>query len=549
MLQSNNLESTKKFHFNTIWFVPLVALLVASWMLYSSWAEQGIQITIIANDADGLEAGKTLVKTRNIDLGEVTNIKLSNDYQNAIITVQMKKGTEKLLTKNTKFWIEKPRVGREGISGLGTIMSGSYINMQPSQEGEQQDTFTMLTQPPLSTPDDHGIRIRLYSKNNSKMEVGTPVHFRGYEVGYIENVGFDIKRSAITYRLFIKAPYDSLVNNTIQFWMTPGLAIKGSAKGLEVKMDSLESFVSGGISFGAINSDLIPQPIKDLTEFQLFSTKEDAVNHRYDQHLSFVVLFKGNMSGLEPGAPVEFNGLRIGTVAEVPFSGMTLDSLYGQQVPHIPVLINIEPQRFSSQFKNAVLTLNQWKERLIEGFKAGMRATLSTSNLLTGAKVVSIAFTKPDANYSQEYFGDYPIFPTTNDSLASMQNKVETLLDTLSQLPLDKSVNELNKTLASTTGAINSINSISKKVDALLAKKETQSLPKELANSLNALNNTLQHYQAQGEIGQNLNQTLKILKQDLEDLQPLISQLQQKPNALIFGTSTQQDQQPQAAHK
>ncbi len=549
MPQNTNLESTKKFHFNTIWFVPLIALIVASWMLYSNWSAQGIQITIVAHDADGLEAGKTKIKTRNVDLGEVTSIKLSDDYKNTIITVQMKKGTAKLLTKNTKFWVEKPRVGREGISGLGTIMSGAYINMQPSQEGEKQDTFTMLTQPPLSTSDDHGIRIRLYSENNSKLEVGAPVHFRGYEVGYIESVNFDIKKGAILYRLFIKAPYDSLVNNTVQFWMTPGLAVKGSAKGLEVKMDSLETFVSGGISFGAINTDLVPQPVKDLTEFQLFSTREQAVNHRYDQHISFIVMLKGNMSGLEPGAAVEFNGLRIGTVTEVPYNGMTLDSLSVQQAPQVPVLINIEPQRFSNQFKNAKLTLDQWKEKCIEGFNAGMRATLSTSNLLTGSKIVSVAFTAPDPEYSLQYYDQYPVFPTTNDSLASMQNKVETLLDTLSKLPLDKSVAELNNTLTSATNAIDSINSIGKKVDALLAQKATQSLPQELANSLNALNNTLQHYQAQGEIGQNLNQTLKILKQDLEDLQPLINQLKQKPNALIFGTSTKQDQQPQAAQK
>lgn len=549
MPQNNNLESTKKFHFNTIWFVPLIALIVASWMLYSDWSEQGIQITIVAQDADGLEAGKTKIKTRNVDMGEVTAIKLSDNYENAIITVQMKKGTEKLLTKNTKFWIEKPRVGREGISGLGTIMSGSYINMQPSQIGEQKNTFTMLAQPPLTTSEDKGIRLKLFSENNSKIEIGAPIHFRGYEVGYIEHVDFDIKRSAITYRLFIKAPYDSLVNNTVQFWMTPGLSIKGSAKGLEVKMDSLETFISGGISFGSINTTQVPEPVKDLTEFQLFNTKEDAINHRYDQHLSFIVLLKGNMSGLEPGAPVQFNGLRIGTVTQVPFKGMTLDSLSGKKTPHIPVLINIEPQRFSSQFKHAELTLNQWRARLIEGFKDGMRATLSTGNLLTGTKVVSIAFTTPDTNFTLEHYADYPVFPTTNDSLASMQYKVETLLDTLSGLPLDKSVAELNNTLSSAANAMSSINSISKKVDALLAQKETQSLPKELAKSLNSLNNTLQHYQAQGEIGQNLNQTLKILKQDLEDLQPLISQLKQKPNALIFGTSTQQDQQPQAAQK
>ncbi|RQW64399.1 intermembrane transport protein PqiB [Vibrio viridaestus] len=547
MPQKSNLESTKRFHFNSIWFVPIIAVIVAAWMLYSDWSERGVEITIVAHDADGLEAGKTKIKARNIDLGEVTSIRLSDDYSNAVITVRMQKEANKLLTENTKFWVVKPRVGKEGISGLGTLLSGSYINMQPSNSGKEKEHFKMLDQPPLSTTDDKGIRIRLFSTDNSKMEVGSPVHFRGYEVGYVEKVGFDIKRSAITYRLFIKAPYDSLVNNTIQFWMTPGLSIKGSAKGLEVKMDSLETFVSGGISFGSTDTNAIPKKVDDLTEFQLFNTEEDAINHRYDEHISYIALFKGSIAGLDPGAPVEFNGIRIGTVAEVPFSGMTLDSLSNSTTPHIPVLINLEPQRFSTRFKTAELTKSQWNKRMIEGFKAGVRATLSSSNLLTGSKMITLSFIKPEKDYKMQYYDNYPVFPTTNDTLASMQHKVEDMLDMLSSLPLDKSVSELNNTLANASKAMGSLTDISDKVDKLLAQKETQALPAQLQQSLDSLNKTLQTYQAQGEVGQNLNQSLMILRQDLEDLQPVIQQLKQKPNSLIFGKPIISDEEPKAA--
>jgi len=549
MSNRNNVESTKQFHFNSIWFVPLIALVVATWMLYSNWSEQGIEITIVAHDADGLEAGKTKIKARNVDLGEVTNIKLSDNYQNTVITVRMQKGTKKLLTEHTKFWVVKPRVGKEGISGLGTILSGSYINMQPSQSGAKKTSFSMLTQPPLSTSEDQGIRIRLFSKNNSKMEVGTPVHFRGFEVGYIENVGFDIKRSAITYQLFIKAPYDSLLNTNVQFWMTPGLSIKGSTKGLEVKMDSLETFLSGGISFGSIKTNRLPKPIEDFSEFQLFSTKDSAINQRYRQHISYMVLFKGSIDGLEPGAPVKLNGIRIGTVAEVPFSGMTLKSMSRYTTPHIPVLIYIEPQRFSIKLRDAKLSLKQWREQLQKGFKAGMRATLSTSSLLTGSKFISVSFIESKKDYTWDHYGKYPIFPTSNNGLASMQHKIESILNTLSKLPIDKSVEQLNNTLKSATTALNSINNVGKKVDHLLAQKETQSLPADLSRSLESLNKTLQSYHTQGEIGQNLNQSLLILRQDLEDLQPIIQQLKQKPNSLIFGKPTLADQKPQAAIK
>jgi paraquat-inducible protein B len=545
---SDNLESTKKFHFNTIWFVPFIAIIVAGWMLYSDWSQRGIEITIIAQDAEGLEANKTTIKARNVDLGEVKKIKLSDDFQTAIITVQMQKGSEALLTENTKFWVVKPRVGKEGISGLGTILSGAYINMQPSQAGKAREIFEMLKQPPLSTTEDKGIRLQLFSTKNSKMEVGAPVHFRGYQVGYIEDVNFDIDRSAITYRLFIKAPYDALVNNTVQFWMTPGVSVKGSAKGLEVKMDSLETFLSGGISFGSIDTAVVPQPIKDLTEFELFPNKEEAINHRYDQHISYIALLKGSISGLEPGAPIEFNGIRIGTVAEVPYRNVVLDATTTSSKPQIPVLINIEPQRFDHDF-NDKSSLDYWKNQFEQGFKKGGRATLITSNLLSGSKIVSIVYGKEDEAYKPQVYDGYSVFPTTNDSLATMQNKVEVILDKLATLPINQSVEQLNTTLASTNQTINSINAISKKVDALLARKETQALPAEVSRSLDSLTKALQSYQGQGDIGQNLNQNLMIMRQTLEDLQPILQQLKQKPNSLIFGKPTVADLQPQAAGK
>ncbi len=432
--QNPNVESTRNFKFNTIWIVPLVALIVSGWMIYDNWAQKGPEITIIAKDADGLEVGKTKVKARNVDIGEVTNIKLSNDFTHAVITLQMNKGTQPLLRTNTKFWVVKPRVGAEGISGLGTLLSGAYINMEPGNEGAKKSQFQMLDKPPLSTVNDKGIRIKLFSTQSTKLEVGTPVHFRGYEVGYIEDVGFDIKRGAITYRLFIHAPYDALVNSNVRFWMTPGLSVKGTAKGLEVRVDSLQSLISGGISFGSIDEQKAPHPVKDLTEFQLFTSKQEAEDNRYDKFIYYVMLFHGSIAGLEVGTPIEYNGIQIGTVTQAPFRGASIETLDTETSPPIPVLVRIAPQRLEYNFNDSVLSLSKWKNKFKQAFEKGARATLNTSNILTGAKIVTVKYVKNAKPQKVLTFGKYNVFPTTSDSLATMQDKVEIILNKLAAL-------------------------------------------------------------------------------------------------------------------
>ncbi|MCL9779827.1 intermembrane transport protein PqiB [Vibrio sp. S4M6] len=547
--QHPNIESTRRFKFNTIWIVPLVAFIVSGWMIYDNWSQKGPEITITAQDAEGLEVGKTKVKSRNVDIGEVTNIQLSNDFKYAIITLQMNKGTQALLRSNTKFWVVKPRVGAEGISGLGTLLSGAYINMEPGNEGAKATKFKMLAKPPLSTVNDKGIRIRLYSTQNTKLEVGTPVHFRGYEVGYIEDVGFDIKRGAITYRLFIHAPYDALVNSNVRFWMTPGLSIKGTAKGVELRVDSLQSLITGGISFGAINEEKAAHPVKDLTQFRLFTSKQEAEDNRFNKFIYYVMLFNGSVAGIDKDTPVEYNGIQIGTVMQVPYKGASIETLENQANPAIPILVRIAPQRMEYNFSDSKLTLDDWRKKFSDAFKKGARATLNTSNLLTGAKIVDVQYIKNPKPQKVTKFGKYAVFPTTSDSFATMQDKVETILSKLAALPLNQTVAELNQTLKAATATLQQLDKVSANTNKLLANKETQQLPEKLSQSLKSLDSTLTDYQSEGVVGQKLQQSLSSLQRTLDELQPLLQEIRQKPNSLIFGKSQRSDIEPKAAQE
>ncbi|MCZ2723447.1 intermembrane transport protein PqiB [Marinomonas sp. 15G1-11] len=546
MEENKNIESLRRVHFNSIWLVPLIAIIVAGWMLYQNWASQGPVITLIASNAEGLEAGQTKLKARNVDVGRVIDIRLSNDYDKAIIKVRMNQGTQKMLRKDAQFWVVKPRIGKEGVSGLSTLLSGAYIDMSPGEQGKESDEFTLLSQPPLSTKTE-GIRILLNSHNTAKLDVGTLVHFRGYEVGYVEEVGFDTAAGSITYRIVVKAPYDALVNDAVQFWITPGLLFKSSVQGFEVRLDSLETFVSGGISFGLGKDKLVGNSVKDLTSFHLFASKEEANHNLYDKTIEYLFLFDSNVSGLAAGADVEFRGVRIGTVMAVPFTDIAMDATTSFDRPVIPVLARIEPQRLHDWSVSGEQSVEKWKELLDTRIKQGLRAKLEIGNYLNAARVISLDFMDNPPAPGMTEFAGYDVFPTAPDSLADIGGKVSTLLDSFADVPLKQTFEQLGQTMAEANETLRQLQSLSNSVEQLLEKSETQQIPDDIAEVMKQLNLTLESYQANGQIGRPLRENMLSLGRSLNELQPLLRQLREKPNTLIFDSKPRLEVQPKAA--
>ncbi len=541
-----NVESLRRVRFNSIWLVPLVAILVASWMLYQNWASQGPLITLIAPNAEGLEAGQTKLKARNVDVGQVVSIRLSDDYDKAIIKVRMNQGTQKMLRQDAKFWVVKPRIGKEGVSGLGTLLSGAYIDMSPGEQGEESSDFTLLSQPPLSTTKE-GIRILLHSTDSAKLGIGTLVHFRGYEVGYVEEVGFDVNTGSITYRVVVQPPYDALVNSAVQFWITPGVSFKSSAQGFELTLDSLETFLLGGISFGLREGKAAGIPVKDLASFSLFASKKDADNNSYEEAIEYVFLFDANVSGLTPGANVEFRGVRVGTVLEVPFTSGEMRSLTTQDRPVIPVLAKIEPQRLNALTTSGAVSVQNWKELLNDRIEKGLRARLEIGNYLNAAKVISLDFMDNPPPVKLTVFENYQVFPTGPGSFANLEGKVGDFLDNLSEIPLKDTFQQLGQTMNEASETLRQLQAMSESVQLLLEQTETQQLPEDISSVMAELNLTLQTYQANGQIGRPLRENMVSLGRALNEFQPLLRQLRENPSTLIFDTTNRSDIQPKAA--
>ncbi len=543
MSDSQRAERRTQRSLSPIWIVPLVALLIGAWMIYDNLSKLGPSITLIMDNAEGIEAGKTLIKTRNVEVGRVETVKLSDDLNHAEITARMSPQAEDMLNAETRFWVVKPRIGREGISGLGTVLSGAYIQLLPGTSKETKEVFDVLEQPPVAPPDAKGLRINLISEIGNAISTGDPVTYQGYTVGRVEDSHFDPEKREMRHRLYIQSPYEVLVTNTTRFWTASGLDVRLDSEGFRVNVASLESLVGGGITFGVPENATMGRQAKEGANYVLFNDEDSAKEGRYSQYLEFVLLVDDTVRGLSPGAPVEYRGVRIGTVVSVPwnFTAPQPDSLSRFA---IPVLIRIEPQRFDDSVQD--VDAEQWQRRLERMFTHGLRASLKSGNLLTGALFVDLNFYPEAVPFQRMTFAEKQVFPTTSGGFAQIEQKVSNLLDKLNNLQIEPILGTLNQTLLSTQQTMDKMNAIAASVDALLADPATGQLPDNVNSTMRQLRDTLQGFAPDSPGYNELTQTLSRLESLMRDLQPVIRTLNDQPNALIFDKQITEDPQPRA---
>ncbi|MDX1269730.1 MAG: MlaD family protein, partial [Oceanisphaera sp.] len=282
---------------------------------------------------------------------------------------------------------------------------------------------------------------------------------------------------------------------------------------------------------------------KEGANYVLFSDEDSAKEGRYGQYLEYVMLVDDTVRGLSPGAPVEYRGVRIGTVVSVPwnFTAPQPDSLSRFA---IPVLIRIEPQRFDDTEQD--VNTEQWQQRLERMFDHGLRASLKAGNLLTGALFVDLNFYKDAVPFQRMTFVEKQVFPTTSGGFAQIEQKVSNLLDKLNKLQIEPVLDTLNQTLASTQKTMEKVNGIAASVDALLADPATSQLPENVNATMRQLRDTLQGFAPDSQGYSELTQTLSRLEKLMRDLQPVVRTLNDQPNALIFDKTLNEDPQPRA---
>jgi len=423
-------ELRTRWHISPIWAIPIVALAVAIWLAYTTLNARGPDITISFRTGEGLEAGKTQVKHNDVELGTVNKIELSPDLSHVIVTASMSKTATAHLNAGTRFWVVRPRLSLSNFSGLETLVSGSYIEMDPGP-GDPAYSFVGLEEPPVITSDVPGREFILTTDKLGSIGPGTTIYYRSVKVGQV--LGYDISPNGGQIRIhaFVDAPYDKFVYDGSRFWNDSGISVKAGPQGFKLELESLSAVLTGAVEFDTPDQVRTGAPSQPGQVFALYEDHDAVLDASFAQRVPFIVEFESSVHGLEVGAAVEFRGIKVGNVTDI-----QLDYDPKTSQVRIPVTVAFEPQRVvrAGLSADAPSELAAVMKAMADLVAHGLRAQLRTSSLITGSLVVAFDFF-PDAPPAKISFdGPIPVMPSVPSDIESLEASATELLTHLSQL-------------------------------------------------------------------------------------------------------------------
>lgn len=539
-MSASEANITRGSRISGVWLIPLLALLMGAYVVLHAWWTRGPEIEIEFKTASGLEQGQTRVKYRNVDMGVVSEVRLNESIDGVIARVKLNRQAYPLLRDDTRFWVVTARIGLDSISGLDTLLSGAYIQLAPGTGIEGQRRYVGLEQPPQTPTGAPGLRLELTSESASSISAGDIVLYKGFAVGRVESMELDLSDRQVRYVIFIDAPYHEMINSSVRFWDVSGISVSVGADGVKVETGSADTIFLGGVAFGLPEGVGEGDPVEHNTSFKLYEDYADILENPYRRGAHYVVSFNHSVKGLLPGAPVEYRGIPVGRVERI----MLRESIEraakaeaNDGATPIPVLIYLEPARL--QLPDQKASLEQLHQILTSGIGAGLRATLETGSLLTGAKYVGIDYYDNVDDARMATLLGYPLLPSIDNGLGQLQQKATAVLDMLNDLPLDETVSNANAAIASLNGALNGL-------DKMLENQSTQALPQQLEQTLGDLRKAVAGLAPESEAYQSLNSSLLRLNRALANFETLSQTLVEQPNALILPTNPTPDPEPEA---
>ena len=532
---------------NIVWVVPILALLIGGWMIYRNVTSRGPVARVTFVTADGIGAGKTEVRCRSVRVGFVKKVSLSDDLQFVRVHLEFEPETQHLLRKGTRFWVVRPRVSATDISGLGTLITGSYIELDPGQQpGEKVQDYKGLETPPATNSNIPGRRLVLTAEEAGSLAIGSPIYHRGFEVGRIENRILDLKQQRVTYDAFIQEEFGGLVTENTRFWNTSGIDFSAGADGFKVRTPSFQAMMSGGTTFGVPEGILPGNPVADNTVFKLYSDEDDADRSIFNPSQKFVLLFDQSVRGLSKGAPAEFRGIPVGRVADI-----SLDYLQHPDDSRVPVLVEIDPSLLRRESADQLGKSDE--EFLVDAVKFGLRASLKTGSLLTGSLYIDLNYYKelPPAEITK--FGNFSLLPTIPGGLAGLETKITAILEKIDALPIDETMRKFGSaadeaaiTLAESRKALDEIQQTAAALRKTVDSPAFTSLPADVRDGLAALEKSVTSVGPDGAVQGDLLRTLDELRAALRSIKSLTTGINEKPNSLLFGRDSSGNQIPKA---
>ncbi|MFX1684619.1 MlaD family protein [Paraburkholderia sp. A2RI-6] len=506
-----------------VWIVPLVAALIGIALVVKSVTSRGPTITISFLSAEGLEPGKTKVKYKDVDIGSVRAIKLSPNLSRVLVTVELTKDAEKFAKKDSHFWVVRARIGASGVSGLGTLLSGSYIGADPGRSEDTASDFVGLETPPAVTIDEKGHRYTLHSEALGSLDIGTPIFYRRIQVGQVTGYSLDKDGNGVTVQVFVSAPYDQYVGTNTRWWHASGVNVQLDSNGIKINTQSLATVVVGGLAFQAPSGQGMGPQAPDNSTFTLAADEAEAMREPDGAPQRVVMYFNQSLRGLSVGAPVDFRGIVLGQV-----TGIGIEYDPKERNFTMPVTMDLYPQRLARRIHGEapVPGTPQGQELVKRLVARGLRGQLRTGNLITGQLYVALDIF-PKAPAAKVDFDHVPMeLPTIPNSLEELQAQVADIAKKLDKIPFDQIGNNLNDSL--------------KNANELFGKVNDEILPQmrgtldQAQKTFNAAQSTLQQ---DSPLQSDVHQALQELTRTLQSLNALSDYLERHPESLLRGKS------------
>lgn len=557
----------RRWNVSLIWLVPAIAVLVGLTLVIRSWTSTGPRIEVSFLTAEGLEAGKTQVKYKNVVIGSVSGITLAEDRTRVVVRIRLDKGAQAFATKDSRFWVVRPRVGAGGVTGIDTLLSGAFIGADAGSSQEAVTDFTGLELPPAVTHGEAGRQFNLHADDLGSLDIGSPVYYRRIQVGRVVGYQLDDNGRQVGVKVFVDAPHDRLVTRASRFWNASGFDLTLGADGLKVNTQSLATVLAGGISFQNAPGQRDASPAPADASYTL-AVDEKTAMAKQDGDSEFATMrFDQPLRGLAVDAPVEFQGVEMGKVVSI-----DLDYDAAKQTFPTTVGAVLYPERLGLAYAHLMPDVeaagDHRRQEILKLLVAkGLRAQARSGNLLTGQLYVALDFIPGAGKMSLDERTGVLAIPTVPGRFDKAQEQVAAIIDRVNKIPfdsigkrLDSTIAELDKTLEKVNGevlpdarntlqgaqqAIGAVGKTLGKVDGTLdnANKAIDSA----GQTFNSIGRTVDDDSA---LQRNLSQTLRELSRSARSLRDLTDYLGRHPESLIRGKGAGSDpplpDQPQA---
>ncbi|MBY6092195.1 MlaD family protein [Maritimibacter alkaliphilus] len=524
-----------------VWVVPLTALVIALAVAWHSYADQGPLIEISFDSAAGVKANETELRYRDVPVGLVEKVSFSDALERVVVSVRLDKDIADYVDDSAEFWVVRPEVNTQGVTGLDTVLSGVFIQgiWDSSAEG-LKPAFEGRTEAPLNREGREGLRIRLRAANDAGLSEQVPIVYRGIEVGQVGRAVVSADGATVEAEAIIYAPHDRLISSSTRFWDTSGFSFSLGPGGAEIDFSSVSSLIRGGVTFQTVVSGGEPASGGDI--FTVYPDEGAARSSLFGDNdgsgraLNVTAIFEENVAGLSVDAPVDLGGVRVGRVTAL--NGIVDRDRFGDNRVRLAAELRIRPSKLGLE-RGA--TPDEALDFLRDQVAQGMRARLVTASIFTGGlkvELLTVENAAPAEIRTED--GANPVIPTTASEIADVSATAEGVFERINALPVEELMQSAIGVMDNVSRLVGSedIRAVLGEVRGLLGEargfvgnEDLQALPGELSQTVAQLRQLTAQLNEQDVVGRlvaavdTINTTVGSFGAAAEGVQPLMDRL------------------------